>query len=62
MTSMLYVQDLGWMGCLVVVAFSEDEARLIMLSDGKGAYLPERDVISYELWTVGLKHICWGDS
>ncbi len=55
----LYVQDHGWAGCLVVIAYSEVEARMYM--EGRYNYAPLKEVDEMEI-VCGLLIENTGDS
>jgi hypothetical protein len=51
--------DCDWRGCIIAVAFSEEEARDFM----KGAYNyePDKPLVRKPLMEVGLVHVNLGD-
>lgn len=57
----IYSQDNTWAGLIVVVAASEEEARLIMAKDASYGYCPERDVEEDAIYE-GLSIVNYGDS
>lgn len=55
----IYIMDCDWRGCIIAVAFSEEEARDFM----KGAYNyePDKPLVRKPLMEVGLVHVNLGD-
>ncbi len=54
----LYIQDSSWMGCIVVVADSEEEARELMSNEEN--YHEHNPVIEKVIYK-GLKFVSHGD-
>lgn len=55
----IWIQDHSWAGCLIAVAFSEEEARDMMR--GKENYSDKTPLTFHDIMTLGLVHVNYGD-
>lgn len=55
----IYIQDHNWAGCIVVLAFDEEEAREMMR--GQPNYDEKTPLTSYDIMRTGLVHVNLGD-
>ena len=53
----VYIQEISWMGCIIVIANSESEDREIMSSDEN--YEANRGITEKEI-CIGVVHINYG--
>ena len=55
----IYIMECGWAGCIIVVAFSEEEA--VDLMKGELNYENGKKLIRRNLMDVGIVHVNLGD-